>query len=187
MEDSGRKRAGPPHGRSVELAKEGTESELDRIVDAADSNRGAARIDGIVIGRLIGFGDHGGAMVWFPELPDSESLLAKSVCALDPSAVGREVALMFENGDPTCPIAMGLIENPSGAGRLQPESVQQDASAPEIRGDRLVFEGDREIVLRCGKSSITLTRAGKILLRGAYLLSRSSGVNRIKGGSIQLN
>ena len=30
-------------------------------------------------------------------------------------------------------------------------------------------------------------RAGKVLIRGAYLLSRSSGVNRIKGGSVQIN
>jgi hypothetical protein len=44
-----------------------------------------------------------------------------------------------------------------------------------------------ELVLRCGDASITLTRAGKIILRGTYLLSRSSGVNRIKGGSVQIN
>ena len=37
------------------------------------------------------------------------------------------------------------------------------------------------------KASITLTSAGKILLRGAYILNRSSGVNRIKGGSVQIN
>ena len=46
---------------------------------------------------------------------------------------------------------------------------------------------DREITLRCGKASITLTGAGKLLLHGAYLLSRSLGVNRIKGGSVQIN
>ena len=28
---------------------------------------------------------------------------------------------------------------------------------------------------------------GKVLIRGTYLLSRSSGVNRIKGGSVQIN
>ena len=48
----------------------------------------------------------------------------------------------------------------------------------------VIISGDE---LRCGKASITLTRAGKVLIRGAYLLSRSSGVNRIKGGSVQIN
>jgi hypothetical protein len=32
-----------------------------------------------------------------------------------------------------------------------------------------------------------LSSDGKITTRGTYLLSRSSGVNRIQGGSIELN
>ena len=44
--------------------------------------------------------------------------------------------------------------------------------------DRIELAADREIVLRCGKASITLTSAGKVIISGAYLLSRSSGVNR---------
>jgi hypothetical protein len=42
-------------------------------------------------------------------------------------------------------------------------------------------------VLHCGKASITLTRAGKVIIRGEYVLARSSGVNRIVGGSVQIN
>jgi hypothetical protein len=53
--------------------------------------------------------------------------------------------------------------------------------------ETLCISAARELTLKCGKSSITLTAAGKLLLRGAYLLSRSSGVNRIKGGSVQIN
>jgi hypothetical protein len=62
-------------------------------------------------------------------------------------------------------------------------SETESATVPE----RLELTASREIVLRCGDASITLTRAGKIILRGAYLLSRSSGVNKIKGGSVQIN
>ena len=50
----------------------------------------------------------------------------------------------------------------------------------------LITAKDR-LVLRCGKASITLTRAGKVLIEGAYVLSRSTGVNRVKGGTVQLN
>ena len=50
-----------------------------------------------------------------------------------------------------------------------------------------MLTAEREIVLKCGKASITLTRAGKVIIRGAYVLSRSSGVNRIVGGSVQIN
>jgi hypothetical protein len=97
---------------------------------------------------------------------------------------------MFESGDPDKPIVMGLIQYPeavrSGVSR-NTRSVKHNPIEADIDGERLVFAAKKEIVLRCGKASITLTRAGKVLIRGAYLLSRSSGVNRIKGGSIQLN
>ena len=74
--------------------------------------------------------------------------------------------------------------------RADADADEQEAARPfeaRVDGDRVVISADKEIVLQCGKASITLTRAGKILLRGAYLLSRSSGVNRIKGGSVQIN
>ena len=45
----------------------------------------------------------------------------------------------------------------------------------------------KEIVLKCGKSSITMTRAGKVIIRGTYISTKSSGANRIKGGSVQIN
>ena len=57
----------------------------------------------------------------------------------------------------------------------------------QIDGDRLTLSAEREIVLKCGKSSITLTRAGKVILKGAYVSTHSTGVNRLKGGSVQIN
>jgi uncharacterized protein (DUF2345 family) len=56
-----------------------------------------------------------------------------------------------------------------------------------LNGKKIIFTGQDEIVLKCGKASITMTKAGKIIIRGAYLLNRSSGVNKIKGGSVQIN
>jgi uncharacterized protein (DUF2345 family) len=53
--------------------------------------------------------------------------------------------------------------------------------------DELLLTAERQITIRCGESSITLTAAGKIILRGKYIVSRSSGVQRIKGGSVQIN
>jgi hypothetical protein len=74
---------------------------------------------------------------------------------------------------------MGIVED-RGAKRRQPVELRLDKQ-------KFVFTAEQEIVLRCGKASITLTRAGKVLIRGAYILNRSSGVNRIKGGSVQIN
>ena len=93
---------------------------------------------------------------------------------------------MFESGDPKMPIVIGLMEPRPKVSEQPSESAQKPLDV-QLDGERLEFTANREIVLKCGKATITLTRAGKIILRGAYLLSRSSGVNQIKGGSIQLN
>jgi hypothetical protein len=136
------------------------------------------RIDGVVIGTLLELDVIGSPRVDYPGNPDG-ALSARTLAALDSSKVGREVALMFEGGDPVKPIVLGVLQKP---GRPEPRALHV-----EMDGERLIFTGKKEIVLKCGRASITLTRAGKVLLRGAYLSSRSSGVNRIKGGSVQIN
>jgi hypothetical protein len=90
---------------------------------------------------------------------------------------------MFERGDPLRPIVMGYVRGEKNW-RLpeQPGQVEVDAD-----GERLLVTANEEIVLRCGKASITLTKAGKVLVQGTYICSRSSGANRIRGGVIQLN
>jgi hypothetical protein len=50
-----------------------------------------------------------------------------------------------------------------------------------------VFDAKDEIQLRCGKSSVTLRKDGKIEIKGTQIVSRASGVNRIKGASVAIN
>jgi hypothetical protein len=100
-----------------------------------------------------------------------------------------KILLAFENNDPKLPIIVdmisSLVDNIADTNNAPIEIEKPDDIF--IDGKRVIFDAKEEIVLRCGKASITLTKAGKVLIRGAYLLSRSSGVNRIKGGSVQLN
>ncbi|HYK91730.1 MAG TPA: DUF6484 domain-containing protein [Acidobacteriota bacterium] len=168
-------------------------SSLEIVLSAEATNHAGGQVsnpDGLVIGTLSGFGESGEPLVVFSGTDSEGPVGALSVVTLDRDAVGRSVALQFEEGDRRKPVILGVIQSPIDA--VQHLSEEQPGSAPkrvdvELDGDRLVFTADKEIVLRCGKSSITLTRAGKIIIRGAYLLSRSSGVNRIKGGSVQIN
>lgn len=51
----------------------------------------------------------------------------------------------------------------------------------------ITFEAEQVVSLRCGKASIQLQRDGSVLIRGAYVLSRASGTNRIRGGNVQIN
>ena len=133
-----------------------------------------------VIGDLRSLDVTGVPLVDFTCNPHGDPIAAQSIVPVSSSHVGNKVLLLFENGEPGKPIIVGLIKPPTRAEPPKPVEVKLD-------GEQLVFSAGKEIVLRCGKASITLTRAGKILIRGAYLLSRSSGVNRIKGGSVQIN
>ncbi|MCC6418741.1 MAG: hypothetical protein IT429_10940, partial [Gemmataceae bacterium] len=49
------------------------------------------------------------------------------------------------------------------------------------------FDAKEEIVLRCGKSSITLRKDGKVVVLGAEVVSRASGTNKIKGAAVRIN
>ena len=136
----------------------------------------AGRIDGVVVGRVASVDTLGTVCVTFAGAPE-HGFAARATTPISEEDQGREVALMFESGDPRRPIVMGKIVSPLAAG-------EAEAAAD---GRRVEINAEQEIVLRCGEASITLTRAGKILIRGEYVLSRSTGVNRIQGGAVEIN
>jgi hypothetical protein len=117
-----------------------------------------------------------------PRLSRSDAMVARSVIPITAADVGREVLVAFEGGETRSPYIIGLVWEPA-----QNPPIQSPPIEAKVDGEQVVIKGKKEIVLKCGKASITLTRAGKVLIRGAYVLSRSSGVNRIKGGSVQVN
>lgn len=156
----------------------------------------------IVIGSLTGIDGQGQPLVDYPENPTGQPLVAISTLGITGVHIGRNVALLFAKGDPQCPVIMGLIHSPLhdlivSYDPTVHENFTEDQTAPTqsslnvddvtIDGKRIVLEGKEEVVIKCGEASITLTKAGKILIRGNYLLNRSSGVNRIMGGSVQVN
>lgn len=142
------------------------------------TNVAPSRVDGVVIGLLLDVPQADAPVVAFPGCPAEGGLAARTTTPLSREDIGAQVALMFEAGDLARPLVIGRIQ------RL-PQTMTP--AVAHLDGERLEFTAEREIVLRCGKASITLTREGKVLVRGAYVSSRSSGVNRIKGGSVQIN
>jgi hypothetical protein len=144
----------------------------------------AAALAAPATGVLVGFIEAERVpLVTFAGQPGTAALSARSVVDLSAAHIGKDVVLLFEGGDAARPIIIGVVRE-SGANDLaqQPGTVEVD-----VDGRRMTVSAKEQLVLKCGQASITLTRAGKVLIEGTYVSSRSSGVQRIKGGSIQLN
>lgn len=172
---------------TAELQEQQTGSDLLRPLVEAQTMKPtqAAAPAGVIIGELIAIANEGRApMVLYAGQPGTAAVAARTTIDLHGPHIGRKVVLMFEGGDSTKPIVMGVLRDNDEGWPLaeKPGEVQIDAD-----GQRLVVSAKEQVVLQCGKASITLTKAGKVLIQGTYVLSRSSGVIRVKGGSIQLN
>jgi hypothetical protein len=94
---------------------------------------------------------------------------------------GARVLLLFEDSSPALPLIVGLV---SDRVQRRQRATPRDAV---VDGQRVVLEGQKEVVLRCGRGSITLTADGKIVLKGTELISRSSGANKIRGAMVNIN
>jgi hypothetical protein len=146
---------------------------------------------GNLVGTLVGVAE-GRLLVSVEGIASAVS--ARCTLALDAgelaTALARKapVLLVFERDDPALPIVTGFLhELPAQASA--PSAAPGPALPLEAKldGKRVVLDAEDEIVLRCGAASITLRRNGRVIIRGTYLESRSRGINRIKGGAVQIN
>ena len=161
------------------------ENVLEVLLANEDRHDGEA-INGVVIGKLVDLTRQGEPLVNFPSNHSGFPLRAKTTVVIGRDTLGEEVLLVFEAADVSKPIIIGVLQS-STMPDEKAQSDQRSSVSVECDGERVTLSAEKEIVLQCGEASITLTRAGKVLLKGTYVLSRSSGVNRIKGGSVQIN
>ena len=140
---------------------------------------------GVTVARFAGFNLHEQPLVSEMTCLPGHVVPARTAVALRREMVGSHVVLVFEGGDPEQPIILGVVQDqkkPEPALPAKPVSFQT-----EVDDERLLISAEREIVLRCGDASITLTRAGKVIIKGNYVISRSTGYNKIKGAAIDIN
>lgn len=139
---------------------------------------------GPVLGRLLALAGAGGEpLVCFPGQLAEGAVSARSTVDLFPAHIGRDVLLVFESGDPGRPIVTGVLR-----GQLDlPEGQAPGLVEVCADGRRLTICAEKELVLRCGKATLTLRHDGRIELRGESIVSHASEANRILGGSVQLN
>jgi hypothetical protein len=156
------------------------------------------------IGRLMTGSTPLCPLVDFADNP-AGPLRARTTVSLDATTIeravvtGQNAVLAFENGDLRLPIVTGLVQTELAATPFQELLIATRAAvsgprtgkaAPveaRLDGERVVLEGKKEILLKCGEASITLRSDGRMVLRGAYVETYAKGLNRIKGGSVKIN
>jgi hypothetical protein len=149
------------------------------------------KLRGNRVGKLVGWSDSEGPLVDHSSNPHGP-ISARTTVALDADATqaavdtGQEVLLVFEAERSDRPIIVGLLQQPRSRVEVEKAPTNQRLQAV-VDGRSVVFDAKDEIVLRCGEASITLRRNGRIVVRGAYVETRATGVNRIKGGVVRIN
>lgn len=128
-------------------------------------------VHGVVIGVISDIDEKN--QLWISRNLLEAPLKSQSLCVITPTDINRQCAIMFENGDPSRPIVLGLMQQPV-------LTVNTIAEQHDIKAND-------KIELQCGKASLTLSADGKIELRGTKIVTHSTGLNHIRGASVKLN
>jgi hypothetical protein len=129
---------------------------------------------GVIVGSVAAVDASGSPRVrWNDTEPVSAQVVWMPAAPNWRDCVGARVILGFIDGDEDRPIILGLLDAPAVARPREPEVLR-------------IVSG-RELVIECGEAKIALRADGRIEIRGTHLVSRSSGPNKIKGGTVHIN
>lgn len=110
-----------------------------------------------------------------------DPMIAQSICSLDLLEIGRQCALTVTGGSQKTALVLGQLQSAViGLGSAAEIKVSQQEGRIEI-------QSEREIVFRCGDAAFRMTSEGLVEMRGNRVVSHSTGLNRIRGGSVKLN
>src|SRR6266700_4717988 len=138
---------------------EGSDSDLDALIRQPRSIAPMSPAS-VSMATLVGFDLLERPLLRRESLWPGEIVPARTTVALRQTQCGGECVLVFEEGDLRLPVVIGLLQ-PQPNAAAQPPDIQSDP-------DRTEIVAERELVLRCGDASLTLTRGGKVLIRGQY-------------------
>lgn len=112
--------------------------------------------------------------------PGECPVTARTIVDVGLADAGRQAVILIDPQQPDAPVILGIIREPA-------EETGGVEASVVVDGGKVVLTAKDEIVFNCGEASITLTKSGRIVIRGNDILSRARLTNKIKGGSIQLN
>jgi hypothetical protein len=126
---------------------------------------------------LVGFEADGSALLDMCGPLGARGVEARSCVFLSDADIGRDVVVVTDADKPESFIVIGVVQPVA-----RPSAVEV-----VIDGRALVLRGEESITLKCGEASVSLNRDGKIVIRGKHVVTHASGVNRIRGASVELN
>jgi hypothetical protein len=139
-------------------------------------------------GWIVGLSEIGQVLVDYAGNPHGSLVARTALAPCEQPAPGTSVLLVFENGDETLPIIVGIVRDHFETSAPSPTSAAlKTRQQIVIDVDSLLVNAGREIVFRCGEGSVTIQSDGSIVVRGTKVLSRSTGMNRIQGGGVRIN
>lgn len=137
------------------------------------------------LGRLVDFKNDKYPVVEISDGTVTEIHVARSCIKLSKIQLGSEVVLLLVGN--SSPVITGIIEAEPVEILVENETSIFPDNIIKVDGHTLDLKATNRISLQCGQARITLTKDGKITIKGKYLLSRAKGANRIQGGSVDLN
>lgn len=139
-----------------------------------------------VFGKLIAFDEDKQPVVIADGDSFSQKQLARSCVKLSRHHLGCEIVLLMVGGNK--PVILGVIESAPVADQPEKDEVNtQPQQAIKLDGNVIELNAKNKLSLRCGDTRITLTKQGKVEIKGKYILSRAKKAQRIQGGSVELN
>jgi hypothetical protein len=145
----------------------------------------------VVVGTLVAF-ERGQALVSFSGAP--RPVVARALSGLDDETLKQaaeeraDALLLFEEGDAARPVLVGTLRSPAPlVEALLAAPLPAEEKVARVDGKRVVIEGKEEVVLQCGKASLTLRKDGRVVLRGVNVISQADQVHKIRGGKVQVN
>ncbi len=167
----------------------GAPRRVPRAATSAAAARRGDRIAGAVVGVVVAF-ERGEVMVSY----EGSTAAARVLAQLDDDALRQaarergEAVLLFEGGDPARPLLVGLLRSSTPlVDALLAGPLPVAPTVARVDGKRVVIEGKEEVLLQCGKASLTLRRDGKVVLRGVNLVTQADQIHKIRGGKVQVN
>ncbi|WP_097459724.1 DUF6484 domain-containing protein [Mangrovitalea sediminis] len=167
-------------------------TELEEIMRVGQAPTTSPTAGDLLIGEIIGIDAGGRPLVGWDPASLETPCAALSTQPVSMADCGRRVALAFAGNAGGMPLILGFLHSALDqvvavtTGAAEAEGKAPDAVIRRTESGVEIHASDN-LTLVCGKSRVTLTSDGRVLVRAEHIVSRARGAHQIKGGSVHLN